>query len=123
MPVAEQDRTPRDRLAVGKYYELHVEIPQESGDPVREYSGLAILPPARAKQFPPEQVPFTIRNWDSRVPAYFRLADRLGLRLLGVWGGWSAKAPYKPHCPGIDLCRELGAKWITGTEWIQDVGK
>jgi len=106
---------PEDQLAVGKYYELHAEIPQEAGDPVREYSGLAVLPPAAAKKCLPEQVPFTIRNWDSRVPAYFHLADRLGLRLLGVWGGWSAKPPYKPHCPGIDLCERLGAKWITGT--------
>jgi hypothetical protein len=106
---------PESQLSVGKYYELHVEISPESGDPVREYSGLAILPPARAKQYAPEQVPFTIRNWDSRIPVYFQLADRLGLRLLGVWGGWSAKAPYKPHCPGVDLCKELGAKWITGT--------
>jgi hypothetical protein len=106
---------PEAQLAVGKYYELHTEIPQESGDPVREYAGLAILPPARAKQYAPEQVPFTIRNWDSRIPVYFQLADRLGLRLLGVWGGWSAKAPYKPHCPGVDLCAKLGAQWITGT--------
>lgn len=106
---------PEARLAIGKYYELHVEIPQEAGDPVREYSGLAVLPPAAAKKFAPQQVPFTVRNWDSRIPVYFHLADRLGLRLLGVWGGWSAKAPYKPHCPGIDLCHELAAKWITGT--------
>lgn len=105
---------PEDGLAVGKYYELHVEIPQEGG-PVGEYSGLAILPPAAARQCSPDQVPFTIRNWDSRIPDYFRLADRLGLRLLGVWGGWSARAPYTPHCPGIELCNELGAKWITGT--------
>ena len=106
---------PDDVLAVGKFYELHVEIPQEAGEPVREYSGLAVLPVAPAKQYDPEQVPFTIRNWDSRVPVYFRLADRLGLRLLGVWGGWSPKEPYKPHCPGIELCQELGAKWLTGT--------
>ncbi|MCH5377629.1 MAG: hypothetical protein JJ992_27035, partial [Planctomycetes bacterium] len=106
---------PSARLEPGKYYELHVAIPQDAAEPVREYSGLAILPPARAKQYPPEQVPFTIRNWDSRIPVYFRLADRLGLRLLGVWGGWSAKEPYKPHCPGIELCNELNAKWITGT--------
>jgi len=105
---------PEDLLAVGKYYELHVQIPQEGGA-VAEYSGLAILPPAAAKKRPPEQVPFTIRNWDSRIPDYFRLADRLGLRQLGVWGGWSAKPPYKPDGPGIDLCGELGAKWITGT--------
>ncbi len=106
---------PKERLAVGKFYELHAEIPRENGDPVREFSGLAILPPAAAKQFAPEQVPFTIRNWDSRISVYFRLADRLGLRLMGVWGGWSSKPPYKPHCPGIDICKELDAKWVTGT--------
>ena len=106
---------PGERLAVGRYCELHVEIPQETGEPVREFSGLAILPPAPARNCEPEQVPFTIRNWDSRVPVYFRLADRLGLRMMGVWGGWSSKPPYKPHCPGVELCAELGAKWITGT--------
>jgi hypothetical protein len=99
---------PDDRLAVGKYYELHVEVPQETGRSRSGILGLAILPPAAAKKCSPEQVPFTIRNWDSRIPVYFHLADRLGLRLLGVWGGWSPKEPYKPHCPGIDLCNELG---------------
>lgn len=107
LPAAEFD--------VGKFYELHVAIPQASSDPVTEYSGFAVLSPAVTKGFAPEDVPFTIRNWDSRIPVYFRLADRLGLRMLGVWGGWSAKPPYKPSCPGIELCEELGAKWITGT--------
>jgi len=106
---------PPERLAVGTYYQLHVAVPQEGGEPVCEYTGLAVLPPAAARDHEPERVPFTIRNWDSRISAYFHLADRLGLRLMGVWGGWSAKAPYKPHCPGIDLCGKLGAKWITGT--------
>ncbi len=108
-------RLPRERLAVGKFYELHVAVPQEGGESVREFSGLAVLPKAPSRQFEPEQIPFTIRNWDSRVPAYFDLADRLGLRLIGVWGGWKSKPPYKPHCPGIERCEELGAKWITGT--------
>jgi hypothetical protein len=106
---------PPERLALGKFHELHVAVSQEGGEPVREYAGLAVLPPAATKEHPPEQVPFTIRNWDSRVPAYFRLADRLGLRLIGVWGGWSAKPPYKPRCPGIDVVTKLGAKWVTGT--------
>ncbi len=110
---------PNDLLEVGKYYEFHAAIPQKTGEPVREYTGVAILPTAVAKKYSPEQVPFTIRNWDSRIPIYFRLADRLGLRLMGVWGGWSSKPPYKPHCPGIDLCRELDAKWITGTPAAQ----
>ena len=106
---------PGERLEVGKFHELHVAIPQDGGEPVREFSGFAILPPAVTRKYEPERVPFTIRNWDSRVPVYFRLADRLGLRQMGVWGGWSSKPPYKPHCPGIDLCKELGARWVTGT--------
>ncbi|QDU59982.1 hypothetical protein Pan216_08190 [Planctomycetes bacterium Pan216] len=110
---------PKDELAVGKFYQLFVEIPQSTAATAKEFSGLAILPPAIAKNYPAEKVPFTIRNWDSRVPAYFHLADRLGLRMLGVWGGWSSKPPYKPHCPGIDTCQKLGDKWITGTPAAQ----
>jgi hypothetical protein len=106
---------PAKRLAVGKFHQLHVTVPREAGQPVREHTGLAILPPAPAKAYEPERVPFTIRNWDSRVADYVRLADRLGLRLIGVWGGWSSKPPYKPHAPRIDLVTELGAKWVTGT--------
>ena len=106
---------PGERLEVGKFHELHVGVPQDGGEPVREFSGFAILPPAPARAYEPERVPFTIRNWDSRVSVYFDLADRLGLRLMGVWGGWSSKPPYKPHCPGIDLVARLGAKWVTGT--------
>ncbi|MFW6108261.1 MAG: hypothetical protein ACOC8D_00455 [bacterium] len=106
---------PAERLAEGRFHELHVAVPQDGGEPVREFSGFAILPPAVTKKHEPERVPFTIRNWDSRVPAYFHLADRLGLRMLGLWGGWSPKPPYKPHCPRIELCEKLGAKWVTGT--------
>lgn len=113
---------PADDLAIGRYHELHVGVPQESAEPVAEYSGFAILPVAISKQYKPEEVPFTIRNWDSRITEYFLLADRIGLRLMGVWGGWSAKPPYEPHCPGIDTCRELGAKWITGTPAAQIEG-
>ncbi|MFT7639047.1 MAG: hypothetical protein ACI9G1_000774, partial [Pirellulaceae bacterium] len=106
---------PASAIEIGKYHELHIEVPQDAGDPVAEYSGFAVLPPAPSKQYPAEDVPFTIRNWDSRIPAYFRLSDRLGLRMMGVWGGWTPQSPYKPSCPGIDLCEELNAKWITGT--------
>lgn len=48
---------PPDRLAVGKYCELHVEIPQEDGEPVQEYSGLAVLPPAITKKYAPNGSP------------------------------------------------------------------
>ena len=63
---------------------LRVEIPEEV-EPSHEASGFAILPPAAAKRHKPGEIPFTIRNWDSRVTAYFHLADRLGLRQFGVW--------------------------------------
>lgn len=104
-----------DTLNVGQFYELHLSIPQGEGDPVTEFSGFAILPEAVSKQYRPEQIPFTIRNWDSRIGDYFYLADRLGLRMMGVWGGWSNKPPYKPHLPGLDLVQKLDAKWVTGT--------
>ena len=112
-------RLPDDAIAQGKYCELHVDVPQPTGEPANEYCGLAVLPIAPAKQCKPEDVPFTIRNWDSRIREYFFLSDRLGLRMMGIWGGWSEKPPYKPHAPGIDLCAELGAKWVTGTPAAQ----
>lgn len=102
-------------LNVGQFYELHVKVPQGLGAVAREFSGFAILPEAASKQYEPLEIPFTIRNWDSRIRDYFYLADRLGLRLMGVWGGWKSKQPYKPHLPGKEICEELGAKWITGT--------
>jgi hypothetical protein len=106
---------PPSALQVGKFYELHVAVPQGAGEPFREYSGFAVLPPAPALAYPAEQIPFTIRNWDSRIPDYFHLANRLGIRQIGVWGGWSKQAPHKPHAPGIDVVKDLNAKWITGT--------
>ena len=109
---------PIEQIVIGKYHELHVAIPIGSADYINdytEYTGFARLPLATAKQHRPESIPFTIRNWDSRIPDYFHLADRLGLRTLGVWGGWTPQAPYTPECPGIDLCKSLDAKWITGT--------
>ncbi len=102
-------------LNVGQFYELHTAIPQGEGDPVTEFSGFAILPEAISKQYRPEQIPFTIRNWDSRISDYFHLADRLGLRMMGVWGGWSNKPPYEPKLPGLETVQKLDAKWVTGT--------
>ncbi|MBI1246581.1 hypothetical protein GC197_01910 [bacterium] len=102
-------------LNVGQFYELHASVPEGEGDPTKEFSGFAILPKAESKQFQPEQIPFTIRNWDSRIPDYFYLADRLGLRMMGVWGGWSNQPPYKPHLPGLEIVQKLDAKWVTGT--------
>lgn len=106
---------PAKPLEVGKYFELHAFVPQGAADPVGEFAGFAVLPLAPAKQHKAEEIPFTIRNWDNRVPAYFALSDRLGLRLIGLWGGWDEKAPYKAHLPGVDEIQKLGARWLTTT--------
>ena len=106
---------PDHLLQTGKFFQIHVEVPQESAKPATEFAGFAMLRESLAKGFSPEKIPFTIRNWDGRVQAYFHLADRLGFRLLGVWGGWSSKPPYKAHLPQVDLVDDLKALWITGT--------
>lgn len=94
-------------LELGKYYEVHVEIPREGGEPYREFTTLARLPEALTKQYAPEEVPFTSRNWDNRIREYFFLSDRLGIRVCGIWSGWSEKPPYEPTAPGVQWCQEL----------------
>jgi hypothetical protein len=102
-------------LEIGRYYELHAAIPQEGNEPFRNFTSFAILPEADTKRLKPEEVPFTSRNWDNRITAYFQLSDRLGLRTCGVWGGWSAKPPYKAEAPSIELCQKLGMGVVTRT--------
>lgn len=102
-------------LEVGRYYELHAAIPQEGGEPFRNFTSFAILPEAVTKSYKPEEIPFTSRNWDNRLTEYFQLSDRLGLRTCGVWGGWTAKAPYTPEAPNIEMCQKLGMGVLTGT--------
>ena len=109
------DHAAAQKIELGKYYELHAAVPQEIGEPVAEYCGFAILPVAASKEFTPEKIPFTIRNWDGRIADYFHLSDRLGLRMIGVWGNWSPEKPFKPEAPGIEIVQKLGAKWITTT--------
>jgi hypothetical protein len=94
-------------LELGRYYEVHVEIPREGAEPFRESTTFARLPEAAAKQYRPQEVPFTSRNWDNRIRDYFFLSDRLGIRVCGIWGGWSEKPPYKPSAPGLKWCQEL----------------
>jgi len=102
-------------LEIGRYYELHASIPQEGDEPFHNYTSFAILPEAETKRYKPEEVPFTSRNWDNRFPEYVRLTDRLGVRICGIWGGWSSKPPYKAEAPTLDLCAKLGMGWLTGT--------
>lgn len=103
------------KLELGRYYELHAWIGQSGEEPFRNHTSLAILPEAATKKFKPEEIPFTARNWDNRFPDYIRLVDRMGIRICGLWGGWSAKPPYKPEAPGLDLVKELGMGWLTTT--------
>ena len=102
-------------LETGRYYELYAEIPREGEEPFRNYTSLAILPEAATKKYPADEIPFTSRNWDNRLPEYVRLTDRLGVRICGIWGGWSSKPPYKAEAPSLDLCAKLGMGWLTNT--------
>lgn len=102
-------------LEEGRYYEVHAAVPQPGGDPFRNFTSLAIVPEAPAKQYSADEIPFVSRNWDNRIAEYIRLTDRLGVRLVGIWGGWTSKAPYEPQAPSLELARELGLAWISST--------
>jgi hypothetical protein len=102
-------------LTTGRYYELHAEIAREGDEPFRNYTSLAILPKAVTKQYKPEEIPFTSRNWDGRIPEFFYLADRLGIRISNLWSGWDATPPYTPRAPTIEVCEKLGMGVISGS--------
>ncbi len=102
-------------LEIGRYYEIHGTIKQSAGEPYHNYTSLAILPRAEAKNFKPEEIPFTSRTWDNTIRDYFYLTDRLGVRVCGVWGGWEKDPPYTPKAPGIEHCEKLGMGVLTGT--------
>lgn len=105
----------RDALEIGKYYEIHAEIPCEGDEPFKESTAFARLPIAETKQYRPEEIPFTSRNWDNRIREYFFLSDRLGIRACGIWGGWDAEPPYKTQAPGIQWCKQLDMAVLSGT--------
>ena len=101
-------------LDIGRYYEIHAQVPLADNEPYRNSAGFAILPIAASKAFPPSKIPFTSRDWDNRIGEYIRLSDRLGFRIIGLWGGAEVAPPYKAGAPGIELCKELGAAVLTG---------
>ena len=101
-------------LETGRYYELHADIAREGDEPFHNYTSLAILPPAATKKYKPEEIPFTSRSWDNRIGECFYLSDRLGVRICGIWGGWSSDPPYKPYAPAIELCEKLDMGVLTG---------
>jgi len=97
---------------IGKYYELHIKFPLDTGVEYREFSGFARLPEAVTKKYKPEEIPFLSRNWDNRVKEYYTLSDRIGIRVIGLWSSISAVPPYKPVANNSELCQQLGAKWV-----------
>lgn len=101
---------PTNAMAIGKYYELHVSIPLTGYEDAAEYSGFARLPVAESHRYEATDIPFTIRNWDSRIPEYFKLASRIGHRQIGTWGdsGW-------------ERIRDLGDKWYGGPSGVSQV--
>ncbi len=109
-------------LETGRYYEVHASSGKDGVEPFGNHTSFAILPEAVTRKYKPEEVPFTSRNWDNRIPEFIRLTDRIGVRWCGVWGGWSSKPPYKPEAPRLELVKELGMGWITGTpaKFIED---
>ncbi|MBE3123962.1 MAG: hypothetical protein IMZ65_04090, partial [Planctomycetes bacterium] len=102
-------------LETGRYYEVHAAIAREADEPFRNYTSLAVLPKAVTKQYKAEEIPFTSRNWDGRIPEFFYLADRLGVRISNLWSGWSADPPYAPSAPTIEVCEKLDMGVIAGS--------
>jgi len=91
-----------------KYYGVRVSLTEPNGMLARETSSFAILPESPNLKYPYDKVPFNIRNWDNRIPAYFELSSRLGIRRAGIWGWWKFEPPYEGKAPGIDIARKLG---------------
>ncbi len=107
-------------LETGRYYEIHAAVNgPATGEPLRHTTSLAILPEAPARKYQPLEIPFTSRNWDNRLTEYIRLSDRLGVRICGLWGGWSMKPPYSPELPGLEETKRLGLGWLTNTPAAQ----
>ncbi|HSI35881.1 MAG TPA: hypothetical protein VK986_20025, partial [Tepidisphaeraceae bacterium] len=102
-------------LELGRYYEVHAWVSLSGGETFKNHTSLAVLPEAVTRKFKPEEIPFTGRSWDNRSAEHIRLTDRLGIRICGLWGGWKSKPPYEANTPGIDLVKELGMGWVTGT--------
>jgi hypothetical protein len=101
-------------LEAGRYYELRARIDREGALAYSDFNSFAILPEAPANKYNPADVPFTARNWDNRFPDYIKLTNRLGIRVAGVWGKMEAD-PAKVEAPQIELVRDLGMGYLTGS--------
>lgn len=127
MPLTRGERSKRGRstyqaaidfsgaaIEVGKYYELVTSIPQPGGEAAVDHTSFAVLPEAASRKHKPEEIPFTSRNWDNRLYEYFIFSDRIGIRVCGLWGGFSAESPEKVGMPRIELNEQLGMHSLTG---------
>lgn len=101
-------------LEIGRYYELHASIPGKDSDVFTNHTSLAILPPASAHRYKPEEIPWTSRNWDNRVGEYMHLTHRLGVRICGLWGKMDPD-PAKTGMPGSELVEKLGMGFLTNS--------
>jgi len=105
-----------EALETGRYYEVHIRVAGGDDEPFTDYTTLAVLPEAPAKKHPWRDIPFTSRNWDNRIPAYFHLSDRLGIRICGIWSRWSASPPYPVNAPRWDYITGLNMGAVMGTQ-------
>ena len=110
-------------LEVGRYYEIHGEIPRKDGDPFRNFTSFAILPEAPANKCKAEEVPFTSRNWDNRFPDFVRLTKRIGIRICGGWVGWNVSPPNDPKLVQAELMAEQGLGVLTTTPAMKIEGR
>ncbi len=108
-------------LEVGRYYEIHAQVPLADNEPYRNWSSFAILPVAASKAYKPVQIPFGAGAWDSRIEACMRMSDRLGSRMGGVWSSAEVNPPYKASAPLIDLAAKLDMGVGSGTPGIYQI--
>ena len=109
-----QVEIPTELIEQGKYYEIHAEMNVEGFAPHSEYSAFARLPEAASRSFEPLDIPFTIRSWDGRIHDYHVLASRIGIRQIGLWGGFDRHNPEKVWLPGVDTMEKQGNMWLAG---------
>ncbi len=94
-------------LEVGRFYQARVTVDPD-GEAVADHRGLAVLPEAEANAYAPADIPFSIRNWDPRVPDWLPLAQRIGLRKVGTWANFKAASPGKVTIARLDEIIALG---------------
>ncbi|HSI83047.1 MAG TPA: sugar-binding protein [Candidatus Methylacidiphilales bacterium] len=101
-------------LEIGRYYEIHGEIPREGDEGFKNYTTFAILPEAAANKHPASEIPFTARTWDPTFKESPPLTARLGVRICGVRGRMNPNIE-ETVAPQIDLVKELNMGFLTNS--------